>query len=250
MANPRKTFPNDRVGRETLTAIMVDGGFYRHQAYDLFGDKTPEQRAVELFTYCMRHIAHNHSNLYRIFYYDCPPSTKTVFHPLLRKTINLGKTEQYRWSERFFEELAFKRKVALRRGEELSTGGGYRLHPDKLKKLCAGTMSVDEIQESDLTLEITQKGVDLRLGIDIADIANRGLVNQIVMIAGDSDFVPAAKYARRSGIDFILDPMYSHITKSLNEHVDGLYSPVKAPPANSQDALHVSNLGASKRGSR
>lgn len=70
------------------------------------------------------------------------------------------------------------------------------------------------------------------------------------MIAGDSDFVPAAKYARRSGIDFILDPMYSHITKSLNEHVDGLYSPVKAPPANSQDALHVSNLGASKRGSR
>lgn len=87
MANPRKTFPNDRVGRETLTAIMVDGGFYRHQAYDLFGDKTPEQRAVELFTYCMRHIAHNHSNLYRIFYYDCPPSTKTVFGLIDKKWV-------------------------------------------------------------------------------------------------------------------------------------------------------------------
>ena len=33
------------------TAILVDGGFYRLQAKKLYGDKTPEERADELFSY-------------------------------------------------------------------------------------------------------------------------------------------------------------------------------------------------------
>ena len=44
------------------------------------------------------------------------------------------------------------------------------------------------------------------------------------MIAGDSDFVPAAKLARREGIDFILDPMGKKINAELFEHIDGLRS--------------------------
>lgn len=36
--------------------------------------------------------------------------------------------------------------------------------------------------------------------------------------------VPAAKLARREGIDFILDPMWNPIHPSLNEHIDGLRS--------------------------
>ena len=54
-------------------------------------------------------------------------------------------------------------------------------------------------------LDLKQKGVDMRIGLDIASLANKKLVDQIVLIAGDSDFVPAAKHARREGIDFILD---------------------------------------------
>ena len=38
------------------TAILVDGGFYRIRAQTLFGDKSPEERADELFSYCMRHL--------------------------------------------------------------------------------------------------------------------------------------------------------------------------------------------------
>jgi len=51
------------------------------------------------------------------------------------------------------------------------------------------------------------------------------LVNQIILIAGDSDFVPAAKHARREGIDFILDPMWQPIKPSLQMHIDGLKTP-------------------------
>jgi uncharacterized LabA/DUF88 family protein len=44
------------------------------------------------------------------------------------------------------------------------------------------------------------------------------------LISGDSDFVPAAKLARREGIDFILDPMGQVIRDDLSEHVDGIRS--------------------------
>ena len=47
-------------------------------------------------------------------------------------------------------------------------------------------------------------------------------VDKIVLISGDSDFVPASKIARREGIDFILNPMGNHIGTSLEEHIDGL----------------------------
>ncbi len=80
-----------------VTAILVDGAFYQRQAYLLFGEKTPQSRAIELTTYCNRHIKKEESRLYRIFYYDCPPSDKTVFHPLTQKTISLLKSPQYKW---------------------------------------------------------------------------------------------------------------------------------------------------------
>ena len=39
-----------------------------------------------------------------------------------------------------------------------------------------------------------------------------------------ASFVPAAKLARREGIDFILDPMEATIRPDLFEHIDGLKS--------------------------
>lgn len=38
------------------TAILVDGGFYRRRAQAVFGDKTAEDRASELESYCRRHL--------------------------------------------------------------------------------------------------------------------------------------------------------------------------------------------------
>ena len=68
------------------TAILVDGGFYRRRAQSVFGDKTAEERAVELTNYCKRHLnTHGEDNdLYRIFYYDCAPSKKRIYHPFDR----------------------------------------------------------------------------------------------------------------------------------------------------------------------
>ncbi len=64
----------------------------------------------------------------------------------------------------------------------------------------------------------------MRIGLDIASLAYKKQTDQIILIAGDSDFVPAAKLARREGIDFILDPMWTAIKENLFEHIDGLMS--------------------------
>ena len=228
---------------ETVTAIMVDGGFYRKQAKKLFGEKPPKERAEELASYCRRHLKSDLKNetkrLYRIFYYDCYPSDKNIYNPLTQKTVNMGKSPLYKWSNEFFKELASQRKLALRMGELLESQAGYQLNPDVLKKLLRKEITVDDITETDLSLDIQQKGVDMRIGLDIASLAQKRLVNQIVLIAGDSDFVPAAKHARREGIDFILDPMWHPVKDSLLLHIDGKEIKTGKPGENYGDKLCV-----------
>lgn len=225
------------------TAIMVDGGFYQKRARTLFGEKTGQERANELYDYCLRHLRQRGGEkakyLYRIFVYDCPPAEKTIMHPLTQRSVNLKKTDLYTWSNSFHEALITKRKVALRMGELLESTAGYALKPEVVKRLCRGETQVADLKEQDFRLDIQQKGVDMRIGLDIASLAYKRLVDQIVLIAGDSDFVPAAKHARREGIDFVLDPMWHTIKPSLNEHIDGLHSCVEKPPANHHDSLCV-----------
>lgn len=206
------------------TAILVDGGFYRRRAQAVFGDMTAEDRAIELTNYCKRHLnTHGENNdLYRIFYYDCAPSSKRIYHPYLKKQIDLGKTDLYEWTERFFNELKKKRKFAIRLGKLAEEQAYYTIRQQVVKKLCNGSISFSDLQEKDFCLEIDQKGVDMKIGLDIASMAYKHQVDQIVLISGDSDFVSAAKLARREGIDFILDPLGAPIKPDLFEHIDGL----------------------------
>lgn len=229
-----------------ITAILVDGGFYIKRSRRLFGDKTPQQRADELIRYCLRHVRESQSHLYRIFYYDSPPSNSVIHHPLTNRQINLGKSDQYKWMMEFHRQLVKKRKLALRKGELLESRRGFMLKADVLKHLLSGSRSISSITERDFDLDIIQKGVDMKLGLDIASLSHHGPVNQIVMIAGDSDFVPAAKYARRAGIDFILDPLWHRsVSDSLSEHIDGVRSCVSREPENLNDPLHVNNIKTS-----
>ena len=98
----------------------------------------------------------------------------------------------------------------------------YNLKADITKKIVKGTKRVSDLTEADFAIQIDQKGVDMKIGLDIASLSYKHQVEQIVLIAGDSDFVPAAKLARREGIDFILDPLGANIKKELSIHIDGL----------------------------
>ena len=218
---------NHRMHRyDVKTAILIDGGFYRKRAYYFTGEKSPAERANELFKYCMRLLSdkRENRNLYRIFYYDCPPSDKNVYNPITKKSVCLGRTDDYKWTMEFFDELKRFRKVALRMGRLSEEQVVYNLKNEAFKKLMNGTLKPEDITEQDMTLNLEQKGVDMRIGIDISSLAFKKQVDQIILVSGDSDFVPAAKQARREGIDFLLSPMGNPIKKDLFEHIDGLLS--------------------------
>lgn len=208
-------------------AILVDGGFYRKRAFTVKGDISPKDRASELYQYCIRHLKDTfygekvHGELYRIFYYDCQPISKQVYNPLTQRTTDFSKSDTKKWAEDFFDELSKKRKVALRFGELNENSVHYNLKPKVTKKLLQGTSNLDKITSQDLFLSLQQKGVDMRIGLDIATLAYKKQVDKIVLIAGDSDFVPAAKLARREGIDFVLDSLGRDIRPSLSLHIDG-----------------------------
>lgn len=206
------------------TAILVDGAFYRKRAYYFWGDKSPEDRANELRIYCNNFVKKEKAGaeLYRVFYYDCPPVTKKVFHPLTKKLVDLGRSSEYEWSLEFLNELKHQRKFALRLGRLSEEQAVYNLKPEVTKKLLNGKLSLEDLSMKDFSLSLTQKGVDMRIGVDISSLAFKKQVDRIVLISGDSDFVPAAKQARREGIDFIIDSMRSKIKADLFEHIDGM----------------------------
>lgn len=214
------------------TAIMVDGGFFLRR-YRVLKGHTSDSRQVakDLFTWSLKHLEGKNNELrelYRIFYYDCPPLDKKIFHPITKELVDLGKSDEAVFRSGLHSELRKLRKVALRQGR-LADYGNWTLEPVKLKQVMSGALAPKDLKAEDISYEVRQKGVDMRIGLDIASLTFKKQVDQIVLIAGDADFVPAAKLARREGIDFILDPMWKEISDELHEHIDGLKSTCPRP---------------------
>lgn len=207
-------------------AILVDGGFYRRRAVYHWGKKSARDRAKELYNYCLFHAKDKY--LYRIFYYDCPPYDRTCTHPLTGAQIDFQKVASYQWTIDFYNCLKRKRKLALRLGKLEERKGTFRIKNDTVKALLSKKREFSSLVEDDFELDIGQKGVDMRIGLDISSLSYKKQVDQIILISGDSDFVPASKHARREGVDFILDPMGQKVNEDLFEHVDGVKSFWKA----------------------
>lgn len=213
------------------TAILVDGGFFikRYRSVNKIKELDPIRTANDLWTMCIKHLDQAKGekyDLYRIFYYDCLPYDKKQHNPITGKAIDFSKTDAYRFQIAFFEELRKKRKVALRLGV-LEDRNKWVIKPAKTKELLKGNITVSDLSESDVQFDFSQKMVDMKIGLDIASITLKRQVDQIILVAGDSDFVPAAKLARREGIDFLLDPMWNPIKPYLFEHIDGLHSTLR-----------------------
>ena len=64
-----------------------------------------------------------------------------------------------------------------------------------------------------------QKRVDLLLGLDVALLSAKQQITHIVLLAGDSDFLPAVEVAKREGVSFWLfhGPRGSYSQELWNE---------------------------------
>lgn len=216
------------------TAFLVDGAFFIRRYHQLFQNShgmSGDDIARSLQAAILQHLRHEKRPkraLYRTFFYDCPPLAKRVQNPVSRRGYDLGNTPAAKQRSQLHKALLKQRKVALRLGR-IADETSWILKPEPLRRLLKGHIKIADLADDDVTLNFRQKGVDMRIGLDIASLAYKKQVDQLVLIAGDSDFVPAAKHARREGMDFLLDPMWNHINQDLREHIDGLYSPWPHP---------------------
>ena len=69
------------------------------------------------------------------------------------------------------------------------------LSEEAQKDLLSKKRSVDDLTDEDFAPGLRQKAVDMRIGIDIASLTLKEQANTIILVAGDSDFVPEASEA-------------------------------------------------------
>lgn len=211
------------------TAVLIDGAFFLKCFRRSFPDRDhrdPASVARTAFSLALEHIrraGRSRDALYRVFFYDCPPIEKKMHLPVSGRSVDFSKTEEAVFRRALHSALRQQRKLALRLGK-LAEPVDWILKSETLTRLRKGELAWGDLQDAHFQLGVKQKAVDMKIGLDIASLAYKRLVDQIVLVAGDADFVPAAKLARREGIDFILNPMGQAISDDLYEHIDGLHS--------------------------
>lgn len=217
------------------TAIFVDAGFFLKRFSSVYPDRNAADAVLVarlLHEMALDHLRQRGNDerrdLYRIFVYDCPPLLKKAQHAITCRSVDFAMTATAQFRIEFHRQLKCLRKVALRLGR-LQDRRAWRLKSERLRALLRKQINFSELTDEDFVYDVKQKGTDMRVGLDIASVSYKRQADQIVLVAGDADFVPAAKLARREGIDFILDPMWSHVADDLHEHVDGLRSTCPRP---------------------
>ncbi len=200
-----------------LFAILLDGGFLTKKLYTRFNrHATADDVVIECER--LKNIAEvDGYELLRIYYYDAPPSSESLRTPVAKAAVNLATTERYRVNQALYDQLVLKPNFALRMGETRLSVAKWRVKPSAAKNLISAPRA---LQDSDFSLEISQKGVDMRIGLDMARLALRETVRTIIVVTGDSDFVPAFKFVRREGIKVILEPLGHNVRPELRSHAD------------------------------
>lgn len=165
------------------TAIFIDGGYLRVLVRQADLQYAPDY---------IEKIAHacllEEEFLLRILYYDCAPYKGSPKLPVS------GKPSSFTGSDEWIEELSAKPQFAVRFGVLKFRG----FIPKKIP------LSTSTLSDEDFKPRFEQKGVDMRLGLDIATYAANRSVERIILITGDTDCLPAMKLARTAGLQVVL----------------------------------------------
>jgi uncharacterized LabA/DUF88 family protein len=198
-------------------ALLIDGGFLTRKLQER--EKrfpTADDIAAECDRLCSLDVVKEYE-LLRIYWYDAAPSTETVKKPVSGTVYPLAQTERYRNAQRLFDQLVLKPHVALRMGEVAVSPDKWRVKPRSAREL---VRQIRPLVDDDFDLDINQKGVDMRVGMDMARLALRDMVRAVIVVTGDSDFVPAFKFIRREGVKVILATFGHNVRVELKQHSD------------------------------
>ena len=215
--------------------FIVDGEFMRKRIITL---KAFYFDGPGIRKHCLQHLGPD-EKMGNILFYDAMPFTGKGEHPLTGP-IDFSQTPLVARKQQFLHSLRSTPEMALRLGRSAWQSGQWQLDSNRLGELMAGEISVDDIEANDIYPDIRQKGVDMRLGLDIATIVYKKTADRLVFIANDADYVPAVKLSRREGIKVAMDPLWTRAAEDLRENVDYVVNKLARPqPANYATGIHI-----------
>ena len=184
--------------------MLIDGGFLRVAAKK--AGRTFDPEFIERFALACRA---EDETIFRILYYDCAQYVGMVRLPVS------GGERVFTADDQWLHTLSRKDLFAIRRGVLKFRGWTPRSRPAQV-----GVPHVPTTDD-DFKPNFLQKGVDMRIGLDIAAFAANRAIERVVLVSGDTDCIPALKYARKAGLQTVLvQPVPSHLAPELLGHAD------------------------------
>lgn len=199
-------------------AVLMDGGFVKKKLTKKHGHFPTAQEVQAEVDRIQQHARLQDHELLRVYYYDALPANAQIVNPVDGTRSDLTAHPTYAQNISLQQTLELHPDFALRMGD--TAVHGWKLGQQANKNLQT-TPRVPKA--SDFVPDVKQKGVDLRIGLDIARLALREMVSVIVVVTGDSDLVPAFKFARREGSRVYLDHMGHGVRRDLKAHADFVF---------------------------
>lgn len=193
-------------------ALLIDGGYLRASA--IRAGKTYDNSFITTFAH---HCILQEEYLLRAYYYDAPQYRGKVTLPVS------GNQTTFQSNDAWLVELAKTERFAVRRGTL-----GFRGWKPKSTPI-NGTAG---LSDADFKPIFEQKGVDMRIGLDIATFAHNQTIDRLILVSGDQDMVPALKQARKAGLEVVVvqmpNPPVNKLHNDLCAHSD-IIRPVTWP---------------------
>lgn len=196
-------------------AVLIDGGFLLRKLENRLREFPTADQVESVATSIARHDCVRGLERLRVYFYHARPATGNLVNPLSKVTTNLSNTPVFKAHESILDTLELRPDFALRLGE--TSTQDWKLGSKAFKSILRKPR---QIEATDLVPNITQKGVDLRIGLDIARLALTQSVQAIVAVTGDSDLIPAFKFARREGLRVFLCHFDHGVKRDLKAHAD------------------------------
>lgn len=180
-------------------AVLIDGGNLRVIAKKSGRAYTPDLIEKVAHACCSAEEA-----IFRILYYDCAPYRGKAKLPVS------AAEHVFDGSDAWLHQLAAKDLFAVRRGV-------LKFRGFKPKRGLVGPPRTDQ----DFSPDFEQKGVDMRIGLDIAAYSASRAVDRIILISADTDCIPALKHGRKAGLQTVLIKLpKTKLSNDLMAHVD------------------------------
>ncbi len=202
-------------------AIMIDAGFFKKKFQEKNSNKFPYAKHIIEFS---KKCIEKDEELFRVYYYDCPPFDKEIKQPVSKTPIDYSKSKAFEAANRFQQELAKSDYIAFRKGS--LSFEGWAITDGAIQDLMTASRT---LVDSDFKLIFKQKRVDIKIGLDVAWLSSKRIVDRIILVAGDYDFEPVIKFARKEGIQVVLVTLnHTTVKKELREHCD-IFRSVEIP---------------------